>query len=386
METKTLNPRDYTSASNAQADTLCPGRYLAQQGMPDVSGPDADSGTRIHLALHTGNATQLSEAEYKTYESARNIEENVVEQWFTPAEMHSAIQVSEQRFWMQFVGPRPPAGTGMPIHHSGQPDKVYWASDRALIVEYKCGWNEVPSSAHNLQTRDHVVLVDQEIKPEVIGVVIIQPHITKTPQITVYHREDIQKSWQQLRERVIASHNPGSPRIAGEEQCQYCRAKMKCVEHSRWAASQLPQVRSFIDTPAIQWTPDQMRGFLEQYKKAQAWLEECHDYVKDFVTKNPGVVPGAYIRPGAIERPVDPDKVQDLFSRFEDLDGSLGSFLQCIDVNKGRLEQKVRDITGTRGKSLDNVMEVLLRGLTLEKPKAGSLKLKPLDSTVPDIV
>ncbi len=384
--TTNLNPRDYTSASNAQADALCPGRYLAQQGMPDVSGPDADSGTRIHLALHTGNATQLSEAEYKTYESARNIEENVVEQWFTPAEVKLAEQFRERRFWIEFVGPQFDGKQRLP--HSGQPDVVYWTDDRALIVEYKCGWNEVKASPHNLQTRDHVVLVDENMtqKVEAFGVVIIQPHITKTPQITAYNTEDILKARVQLLQRVMLSHIFGATRIAGGEQCQYCRAKMKCVEYSQWAGSQLPQVRSFIDTPAIQWTPDQMRGFLEQYKKAQAWLEECHDYVKDFVTKNPGVVPGAYIRPGAIERPVDPDKVQDLFSRFEDLDGSLGSFLQCIDVNKGRLEQKVRDITGTRGKSLDNVMEVLLRGLTLEKPKAGSLKLKPLDSTVPDIV
>src|SRR5438876_12299565 len=93
--------RDDTSASNALNDALCPGRFFAQEGLPDTKSEWSETGSRIHAALAVGSADGLTLAESETFEACRKIEAKVLEQFFG-AEIAKLKVWREQRYWVPF--------------------------------------------------------------------------------------------------------------------------------------------------------------------------------------------------------------------------------------------------------------------------------------------
>ena len=358
----------WTSASAAEADALCQGRHRAQLGIPDKTSEAAETGNRVHAALCKGSSQGLDIDETELFDRCQKIEQDCLLRYFGPEIANlKAFPDREKRLWISWVQ----AGG---IQHSGQPDAVFRYKTKLLVVDYKTGRDEVAVSPKNMQMRDLAVLnwVNKPLLTE-IGVVVIQPWITSTPEICSYNKEDIKIAVQQMFLRVQASNNPSAPRVAGELQCKYCRAKSGCPEYAKFATSVVPIAdRSIVDIPVDNWTPEQCTVFLNNYPRAFKWLEEAKDAMKELIKLKPDAVPGWTLKAGArVETITDAQKV---FNRFSELGGSLETFMKCIKVGKTDLKEAVALTTKKKGKGLEAEMDKLLIECVEVSEKAPSLK------------
>lgn len=354
----------WTSASNAQADALCPGRHNAQRGLPSTRTKDAEFGDRIHNALCRRDPSGLSTEERDTYDLCERMEEKVVREFFGRPPDKTFL---EERFWVTIKA----AGSESGIKHSGRVDRAYIVGRRGFIPDFKSLYADTPDPTVNLQLRDLAVLFRGQHNLEEVGVTIVQPRVTMEPTVTLYNREALARSEREMFARVTQSNNPTAPRNAGEVQCQFCRARMVCAEYNRFAGAMVPAMLSILDVPVQSWSPEQRAMFCSRKAIARKWLDEAEDVIKTMLAGDPSAVPGWRLKTGAVRETVkDP---QACFDRFSQLGGKVDQFMACIQVTKTKLREQVSAITGARGGALDKALAALLDGITDRKQSAPSL-------------
>ena len=344
-----------TSASNAAADALCPGRHLAQAQFPEEEKTgDAVYGTRVHDALAAQKPTMLTAEQENVYEACNAITEKVLPVFFGDEIKNLlAIPNREKRFWIKWADG---------LMHSGQIDAVYRKGTKALIVEYKTLNGDQQESSRNAQLRDQAVLFDFNcpLLTE-IGVVVVQPLVTHSPELCVYKREHILQARDQLYARVKASNDPNSPRVAGELQCKFCRAKNGCPEYNAWAGQEVASAagsESLIDKPISMWTPAERAMFLERAVIVGKWIENCKDEMKRILKADPNAIPGYTLKPGNnMTTILNP---QEVFNTFSKEGGTLDKFMECVAVTKTKLTEAVRAVTKLKGKKLEDAVEAII--------------------------
>jgi len=339
---------EYTSASSAQADALCVGRFLAQKGLPDTKSDDAAFGTAVHEALYKKSSDGLTVEQEDIYESCVKIEKKVIEAYFG-AGVENMQEIRENRFWVHWPDK---------LRHSGQVDCAYRKGTKALIVEYKALPGQVPTSPNNLQLRDQVVVVNANtpLLAE-IAVVVIQPLVTHTPEITVYSRDDIEKAGRILHERVRAS-NAGGKRTAGEVQCKFCKAKMQCGEYQSWAGSLVPAPKSLVDVPVREWTPEQRKQFCDTYSIAQKWLDNAWAAMEAGALMDADFVPGYSLVDGVAREKIT--NLQSIFDKASKYGVALEPFLNNSTISKKDLSEIVRSATKLKGKKLQECIDAII--------------------------
>ena len=224
-----------------------------------------------------------------------------------------------------------------------------------------------------MQLRDLACLVHGQIRNTGrIGVVIVQPLVTRDPVICVYTPEDIARAEREMFARVAACNSPAAPRKAGEVQCKHCTAKGHCEEYARWAGGLVPAAvdpslptRSLYEIARSDWTPEQWSRAAEALDPALKYLEEFRIAIKQRIAKDPSSVPGWGLRMGnTVQRIVDPDKC---YQRFLEAGGKVEQFLPAVTVGKTKLRESLSFVTGLRGKKLEDAMQALLDGITESK-------------------
>lgn len=375
MENKTqdLTQRGvFTSASNAQADLLCRARHLAQQGIPEKESEDASHGTQIHNALKLQNTDGLDPDQEKTYEACNEIEERAVATFFPEAAGSKSFPSREVRYWIKWADG---------LQHSGQLDSLHVLKKRALIVEYKTLPGDVPSSSKNLQLRDQASLLAFNVPElEEIGVVVIQPLVTRTPEITLYNRDSLAQASAEMYFRVRASNTPGQDRNPGEVQCKFCLAKSTCVQYNQFAsglviASNSPTATSLMATPITQWTPEMQVLFLDRMPVAQKWLDECKATLKALLKEKPDAIPGYTLGKGRTASVIN--DAEAVFARFNANGGQLPEFMKCVEVGKGKLELAVRSATKLKGKAAEaKLKEIIGDSMTVSVSEPSIVKAK----------
>lgn len=218
-----------TSASNAEADYLCPGRHLAQRGLPDLRGRrDADHGARIHGAVN-GQVELSKSSEIDTAETIQAIEAAILSHF---VEKHGPITqgpIREKRLWLRSHE----EGKRMEKIHSGQPDVFYIAGGAFLVLDYKSLAGDVAASPRNLQLRDYCVLIAATYGCTIGQAAVIQPFVTHTPEVVEYSPAALAEAESRTRGRVSASNVPNAKRNAGYKQCLWCRAWETCPEAAK---------------------------------------------------------------------------------------------------------------------------------------------------------
>ena len=344
-----------TSASSAQADSLCPGRHLAQQRFPEEqSTGDSIYGTRVHDALASQKDDMLNPDQQSTYEACNAIVQKILPQFFGQDIKDAlAIPTREKRFWLTWSDG---------LKHSGQLDAIYKRATKALIVEYKSLPGEQAESSRNMQLRDQAVLLDFSVPLlSEVGVVVVQPLVTHSPEICVYKRADLVRARDELYARVNASNNPNSPRKAGDVQCKFCRAKSGCPEYNAWAGKEVaatPETESLIEKPVFQWSPAERAVFLDRAGVIEKWIDNCKLELKKMLRADPESIPGYELKPGAMKGMII--NPQAVFDNFSKVGGTLDSFLKCVSVTKSALEVEVRTVTKAKGKKLEDAVDAVI--------------------------
>ena len=363
-----------TSASNALPDSLCPGRHLAQQGLPDPESEWSRRGSAIHAALAgwPGALEKLSLAERETYDACQAIEVKLLRSVFGDAapglRCFRETQDGKSRLWGRLQV------NGALLEHSAQPDVIYRLGLRAAVFEYKTLPGDVPQSPRNLQLRDQAVLIAGNFVPtEEVVAAVIQPMVTHSPVPCSYDKEALARATKEMWDRVIASNKPGSPRVAGQTQCHYCKATRYCVEYQKFAgAITPPAMLTILEVPMTAWTPEQRQRAAEALGPAAKFLEDLKDYLKEGLSKDPAFCPGWMLEPGSKRRTIT--NPQTCFTRFQTLGGTLDQFMPAVKVGITDLRNALSILSGAKGKALDAALKTLTEGIIEEKQSAPSLK------------
>lgn len=358
--------RGATSASNAAYDQACPGRHLAQRNLPEPPvSLDANLGLRVHDALSKRDPSGLDLEETQIYDQCVEIENRKVLEFFGDAKVKIWRERAEQvssRFWVRF-------GT---FEHSCRPDVVYTYGGRGLIFEYKTGKNDVPHSSRNLQLRDQQCIVrGQFILTGDVGVCVVQPMVSMNPDICVYTNADSDRATAEMFSRIERSNDPASPRIAGEYQCQFCKARGLCAEYQKFAGALVPGILNLLDVAVADWSPEQRVLFCDRVGVAEKWLTETWAAMKEGVSRDPNFVPGYELKPGNKRETItDPQK---LWDRFAAIGGKLEQFMGTVSIGKAKLKEAVAAAAGVKGKALDTKVKELTDGIVEVTQNAPSL-------------
>jgi hypothetical protein len=346
----TMNdPRQgWTSASSAEADTLCPGRHLAQKGIPEISSDAAEFGTQVHAAFQTGDDSSLEISQEWVTERARELEKEAVEIVFGNVQTRC---MREHRFW---------DGT-MQFKHSGQADVVHEAGDRALVLDLKSLRGTVAASPTNMQLRDLAVMVWSNL-PDIhyVFVCIIQPMVKGKPVIVEYGKKDLHLSHKEMIERIKASNDPNSPRIPGELQCRYCKARAypeRCPEVHQWLVKSVPKGKDAVATLA----PQALAEIWRKRNTITGILDAVTDRLKTLSDEELAAL-GLKKKPGVQREKIV--KPNELYARLTEHGVTVQEYTAIVGVPKGKFQELVKAKTGLKGKSLEKLCDDLLAGLT----------------------
>lgn len=368
----------WTSASNALADSLCPGRHLAQAGLPDVSSDASVRGDKIHAALaqqtpgddrHANRPLldRLTVEERECYDKCVEIERRLVTSFFEKPD--GLRELREQRYWARF------RFNDKEYRHSGRADVVWRQDKQALIIDYKTGRDEVADSPQNMQLRDLACLVRGSlIGVEEVTVAIIQPAVTVDPgTLCHYGPEDLKRATKEMFDRVVMSNEPDQPRKAGEVQCKYCKATRQCAAYQVFAGQVTPPAMlTLLDVPMASWTAEQCARAAAALGPCVKLIEDIKSMLKERLEKDPASVPGWELEPGKVRESItDPAAC---FERFVKLGGTQPQFLGCITVAKAKLRSALSEVTGAKGKALDGAMQTITEGITEQSRTAPSLR------------
>ena len=158
--------------------------------------------------------------------------------------------------------------------------------------------------------------------------------------------------------------------------CQYCRASgtERCPE-------------STANVTALATRPDALPvenadvpRLLDACDAAEEAITNIRTHAKDLLKR--GVeVPGWTLKPGTVRETItDPELVAERFSALSnDTETARKAFLRAVTVSKGKLRDAAREITGAKGKALDDTVarlveratEATLTAPTLARVKEG---------------
>jgi hypothetical protein len=365
-----------TSASNAQADRLCPGRHLAQRGAPkEIESNEASTGTKIH-AVFGGFADEstLDVESLKTLRRAKDIESQILGEWITqfspeqPATLHR-----EERLFATRGGHR---------RHSGQVDAIWITADfkHALLEDLKSLYGEIPDASVNEQLRDYAVMIWKTYGVETVTCFINQPRVTwkvSDVRLVKYEREDLVRAYSEMMERVENSNDIRSPRIVGSVQCKYCRAAgtSRCPE-SQKALVAIGQAQFDIEHAS----PAERGDWLEKLNWIVSMAEKGIAQLKQGIRENgEGWAEGWGFGKAKRSREIDPQSIPQIgaslsahFDQFQP-----AQLAACCKISAPKLEQLHAKLSGLTGKQAFDHFEQLFGELIETKEQQQPIqKLK----------
>lgn len=350
----------WTSASNAAADSLCPGRHqLCQQvSVEQAPSRDAAMGTRIHGWL-AGEDLTLTDEEQEVANVLRKRAADITEAWcqangFTARQAEEAVVIREQRFW---------ADHG-PYRHSGKPDHVVIVGAGALILDYKTGRNEVTGNAGNLQLRDLAVLVGRHQELGVARVTVaIVPAFGQVGPMCEYSQAELVRANMELGERLAKVHDPDALRVPGPVQCKYCKAKSICPELAVGASLPVATAATIAGMAS-----DKLGQFLKLLRLA----DEAADAEVRRRLEAGQTVPGWKFAPGReTEKITDPGA---LAQRWLEAGGRVEQLMPAVSIAKGKLAKAIGGAFNAKGQERDAMLRVLTEGITETSTSAPVLK------------
>lgn len=364
--------KGFTSASNAESDSLCAGRHLAQRGLTDTTSADAEIGNRIHAFL-AGEKVNLTADESDLAEKCSAIEQSLLNDIFGQKLGRNILmdgdaivtRIRETRIWSDFGG----------FKHSGKPDVVYIYGKIGLVIDYKTGRNEVAVSSRNLQLRDLAVLVTIEHGLDKVYVAVIQPWATMKPEPCEYDKSALILALGEMEGRIISSNDPKSERTPGIKQCEYCKAKAICPEARELALTPtadaaLPNNSGTPEALALALDNATLAKFIDRASFAEKVIDACRDEAKRRIAEGQEV-PGYKLKDGSVRESIS--DAQECWKRTCSRGVTVEQFMGVVTVAKGKLKDTVKAATGLKGKALDADMALILEGITEEKQSAPSL-------------
>lgn len=244
--------RNLYSASQFGRRILCPGSAKAEAGLPEISSPDAESGTRVHRAALLGDETGCTEEEIALARRWRDAnppppDAEVLTEWRS---------VLPERFWNDY-------GFTADTAPNGTIDRVilYRSQVCALIQDLKSGWHPPSETVLAAQMGVYAVLLFCEFN-WIVKVRIEVPYLRTGKSFSrTIHRGEISSELQTISSLIHDCEQRSLVISPSEAACRHCRAAPTCpgprsmgreliqVEHvERLPAAQLNHLYSLVPT------------------------------------------------------------------------------------------------------------------------------------------
>ena len=226
--------------SGAGAWTLCPGSVAAQEGLPNPSSPAAREGTRAHQLL----SHCLTHGIAPSAVLSANDEDEAAEYWEPDEEMVGHVQDA-----LDYVH-----GIGGTVYSEievdssimlGLPEKtVFGTADVVIlhpgnttieVLDLKYGAGVFVDHLNNTQLAIYGAGALQAFNAyefNEVKLTIFQPrhHAQKEPRSELLSIEEFNDRIQELAPKAQLALTADAPRVPGESQCRWCRAKGDCPE------------------------------------------------------------------------------------------------------------------------------------------------------------
>lgn len=182
-----------------------------------------------------------------------------------------------------------------------------------------------------------------------------------------YDRNWLELARLKVLEILKASNTPNPPRIPGEKQCKYCRAKAHCPEARNTAMTAFDAPEQSVAL----LTPDELGDYLGRIALVETVIDALKSEAKSRLEKGEQVT-GWKLKPGAEKSTVtDP---QALFNRFSARGGTVPQFMAAITVTKGKFKDAFKAVSGLKGNDLGKAVESMMDGIVEIKTSAPSLE------------
>jgi CRISPR/Cas system-associated exonuclease Cas4 (RecB family) len=351
------------SASQLYALRLCPGRHNACQGIPEPpASEDAAFGTRVHAALASPciEVAGLADEEREMYDACRTVTEKAVAAC-NPDGLPLEPHYEERLQWLD---------AKLEVIATGKADLILVGQGVAIVVDYKTGRVAVDPAETNLQLRGLAVMASDSFGAEKVFCVVVQPWVSPQYTIAEYDLHAIAVARDEIEGILEATADPKEPRIPGEHQCKYCRAKDRCPER----LGQLDQlaIQALAKPTLMELSGVQVAGLLDRVPTIEALCKDIRANAITRIKEDPVAVPGYTLKDGAVREEItDADTVH---SRATSRGVPHPEFMRrCVKVTKTPLKELVRNHCGVKGKGLEAMMVEILAGCVEAKQNAPSL-------------
>lgn len=289
-------------ASNAHRWLACPGSVNAEEGIPNTSSPFAEEGTAAHelaeLALRTGTAALDAFDNQEMAEFVR-VYVDYVNQIAVDAD---AFEIETRVSYEEWV----PGGFGTS-------DAMIVKGDTLHICDLKYGMGVRVEAEDNPQGMLYALgawqMVELAFDIKRVMIHIIQPRLDHIIRWEV--SVPVLLRWAEwVKQRAEETLAEDAPRVPGEKQCRFCRAKGSCAALQKMTQDVI--LADFDDLENIPkantLTDDQMRRALEAKPLIEAWLGAVEGLVKERLSNGEGF-PGYKLVEGKSNRQWADDSV-----------------------------------------------------------------------------
>jgi hypothetical protein len=358
--------RDTTSASNIFRRKLCPGSAQAEAGIiDDDSGPAADEGTLLHpFACNPKLARDhLEPHQRQLLEKADRGTTELMErahQTFGRTERDARATWIEEKLTV-----RGPDGEAL---FTGRADMAldYPEAKAVVVQDFKMGFLDVTEAPANYQLASYAIAWSDALGAGYALVGINQPR-GRGLTTALYDLPGLQAARRELAAIVHASEDRNAPRIPGELQCQWCKAKLFCEEYTRRfrALSPLTEARSIAGV-----NNDELAQFAIAIKTARRIEHQVMAEVRRRIEA--GEMPGWELTENGETREVTDivgaySALKDFFSELGGLDPK--RFTACTKLSLTALSELVHELTGFPHSRAKKLVSELLNPFITRKPK-----------------
>lgn len=256
--------------------SVCPGSREAEQGKPDQSSVYAEWGTRAHgLVEKALNGEPEIDCE----------DDEMLDAVLSCVDYSGA----HPEHWERWVEVKLDLGEWIP-NGSGTADLVLYDPDEKTlhVVDWKFGKGVRVEAADNGQAMLYALGAVQEFGflGEINGVRmhIVQPRLEHTvtwppAEFPPMSLDELNVFGEIAKYAAERAYEPGAPRVPGEVQCRFCRAKGDCTEYAALVMGPVTEaagVDEFADldaSTAYSLSASSLSSLLALRKQVEEWFE-----------------------------------------------------------------------------------------------------------------
>ena len=303
--TEEIQEHSTRSPSGSAAWRRCPGKINAERGLPDRVGREAAEGTLFHEAAETclkgGIDPQFLPQGETRIVSGHTVAFNqemvdsmlggldLLDELIEPGDI---VRI-EEKVWIE---PYTLEDGGF-----GTADVIIIKVKKRKIIVWDWKYGKIAvSPIENDQECLYGLGVWETVAGEIfdwdptdieVELIIWQPRVPGGGGRWPTTMEWLLEEGNRIRIDAAATYDPNAPRIPGLKQCEYCKAKKKCMEYVAYNLDLINLRFEHIDesialdvTPPLvedfdQWTPERRSYVWLHRKSITKWLQALHDEI-----------------------------------------------------------------------------------------------------------